>query len=174
MGNASEMSKPFTKTKVYRNQKRNEKQKQSKARQSNDRPTYRPTRPKEKPNTNAVDTYTVGNEVEKMSASAHTHTYTYMCTQKIERKCIHRRKPKKKRFRSLKMRNNDTQRDRATECQNSKNMRTSDRRTLEWEIKKEKEAGGRASERVHTHKILKRCYRTDRQYGVEMNGYCAK
>lgn len=65
----------------------------------------------------------------------------------------------KKFSRSLKMRNNDTQI--ATECQNSKENK---RQRTTVGIKK---IGARAL----AHKISKRCYRTNRQYGVEMNGY---
>lgn len=57
-GNASEMSKPFTRTKVAAKMKSPKPKKEL----------------KEKPNTNAVDTYTAGNEVEKKDRSrANSH-----------------------------------------------------------------------------------------------------
>lgn len=88
--------------------------------------------------TNAVDTYTVGNEVEKMSAFAHTHTHphTYGCA----RDRASERERGEKSSGSLKMRNNDTQI--ATECQNSKNERTTDRTVVD--IKKDTRTGARA------------------------------
>lgn len=91
MGNASKMSKPFTRTK------------QNMA-ESEDRHTDR----KKNQNTNAVDTCTVGNEVEKKWALVRDQQWK---TQKErERRHSHRQMPTKeeKKFTSLKMRSNTT------------------------------------------------------------------